>query len=101
MTPQTKLAMRRWALRQARYLFDAIEERLHAAEVRLREDIAGREGKPCRQTAPRAASLLERDSLAARGSETFEQWEARRSGFSSLPRKCREPKWPMQYRRSI
>ncbi len=37
-----KLAARRWALRRARYLFDAIEERLHNAEVRLRSDLEQR-----------------------------------------------------------
>ena len=86
MTPETKrrirlvadrwaLATRRLALRTLRYLFDAIEERLHAAEVRLREEIAGRKGTLVfRQSAPRAASL----SFAARGSETLTKWKERR-----------------------
>jgi len=53
MSPQTKrwirhvavackLATRRFLLRQARYLFDVIEERLHNAEVQLRADLEQR-----------------------------------------------------------
>jgi len=78
--------MRRWTLRNLRYLLDAIEERLHNAEVRLREDIAGSRGRAIRQTAPRVA-LLERDHPATRGSETYAQWEARKSGVTTVSRK--------------
>jgi hypothetical protein len=40
MSPQTKLALRRFALRWLRKLFDWLEERLYAAEVKLRNELA-------------------------------------------------------------
>ena len=40
MSPQTKLALRRFTLRWLRYFLDWCDERLHAAEVRLREDLS-------------------------------------------------------------
>lgn len=113
MTPETKLAIRRWSIRKLRLLFDWLDDRLHNAEVRLREDISGSarvslpDSKPAkdgsnpsarsniagilgghRQAAPRVAPPeREIHPQAARGSETFAQWEARCSGVTSLPRK--------------
>jgi len=102
MKAETKLALRRWALRQARYLFDAIEERLHAAEVRLREELAKARGARAMGSIPELPCNSQRPaSLASQGcpspnritdhesrvTESFAQWEARRSGFASLPQK--------------
>jgi hypothetical protein len=39
MKPETKLAIRRFAVRWMRKLLDVLDDRLHAAEVRLREDL--------------------------------------------------------------
>jgi hypothetical protein len=41
MNPATKLALRRFALRWLRKLVDVADDRLHAAEVTLRNDLAG------------------------------------------------------------
>ena len=45
MNPQAKLALRRFALRWLRYFLDWCDERLHAAEVRLREDLSNRQSE--------------------------------------------------------
>lgn len=39
MKPETKLTIRRFAVRWMRKLLDVWDDRLHAAEVRLREDL--------------------------------------------------------------
>lgn len=72
-----KLALRRFALRLARKFVDAIDDRLHAAEVRLRNDIAGKCGIP---SVERVATP-HRPQLPATH-ESFAQWEARRSGLA-------------------
>src|SRR5271157_1570518 len=113
MKPETKLAIRRWTIRKLRLLFDWLEEHLHDAEVKLREEIAGtlvrREEHPSaragstpaprsniagalggrRQSAPRLATpeVGEIHPQASRGSETFAHWEARRSGVTTVSRK--------------
>jgi len=43
MKTKTKLNIRRFALRWLRKLFDVLEDRLHAEEVKLRNDLSGRE----------------------------------------------------------
>ena len=40
MKPETKLALRRWTIRQLRKLLDFLDDRLHAAEVSLREELS-------------------------------------------------------------
>jgi hypothetical protein len=84
MSPQRKLALRRFALRWLRKLFDWLEDRLHTEEIKLRNDLSGRH-----QVSVAAASLTEKtdqsqDMLhrAPGRPETFLQWEARRSGVS-------------------
>jgi hypothetical protein len=109
---QIKLALRRFSLRWLRKAFDAIEDRLHAAEVRLREDLSqvsaergGRTTSPldsqggqptlCEpiQSNPRYAAVA--DSVAShngcrvgRSPETFLEWEARRSGVAPVSKKA-------------
>jgi len=39
--PETKLALRRWTIRKLRLLLDFADDRLHAAEVNLREELSG------------------------------------------------------------
>ena len=41
MKPETKLALRRWTIRKLRLLLDFLDDRLHAAEVSLREELSG------------------------------------------------------------
>jgi len=43
MNPERKLALRRWTIRQLRKLLDFLDDRLHAAEVELREEIADKQ----------------------------------------------------------
>lgn len=107
MSPQTKrwirqvavgckLTVRRCFLRNARYLFDAIEERLHNAEVQLRADLEqlGQNSRPQfgpsagaavvhRASVPHAAAPTETkfEKRNSKG-ETFTEWEARRAGFA-------------------
>ena len=87
-----KLALRRFALRWLRKAFDAIEDRLHAAEVRLREDLslagvvgAGRSLIRCGTSNAIVPSPVER---AASARETYTEWEARRSGVAPVSRKA-------------
>jgi len=41
MKRETKLALRRWTIRQLRKLLDFADDRLHAKEVSLREELSG------------------------------------------------------------
>jgi hypothetical protein len=91
MSPETKLAMRRWTIRQLRKLWDFLDEQLHAAEVKLRNDLSDRH-----QVSELAASSAEKtdpsqDMLhrAPGRSETFLQWEARKSGVAPVSKKQR------------
>jgi hypothetical protein len=101
--PETKLAIRRWTIRKLRLLLDFLDDRLHAAEVRLRDELS----IPVRVESPRT-SRSERQAVSSVGSveadeflcdrvrgrissgdqplraaqgESFEQWEMRRSGI--------------------
>ena len=98
MTPETKqrikLALRRWILRQTRYLFDALEDRLHNAEVKLRFDLEQRatcvtQRAPIRSSV--GAAIVHRPgelrAPAATFHESFAQWEGRRAGV--LPQRKR------------
>ena len=91
MSEQTKkkinLWLRRWALRKLRLWFDAADDRLHTAEVHLREELAD-------QQSP-AVSLVVAPPVRAKvalleaepAGETFEQWEARKSGITPKPKR--------------
>jgi hypothetical protein len=85
MTPATKLALRRFALRWLRELVDVADDRLHAAEVNLRKEIS--DGTLDRGAAVVGVSDLPDSLLLAkparqRQEETFLEWEARRSGLT-------------------
>lgn len=116
MKAETKLALRRFTLRWLRKLVDVADDRLHAAEVQLREelsDLSPQKGEshdprngsarpaghsahhsgtaqPGQQTA-RSAAIAARDAKpelpAHRHHETFAQWEARRSGVAVVTKR--------------
>lgn len=83
MNPAMKLALRRFTLRWLRKLVDVADERLHAAEVTLRNELS-------RMRVPQEASQYDpasvcgvRPTLAAPSEgESFAKWEARRSGIT-------------------
>lgn len=76
-----RLAARRQIVRWLRKLFDWLEERLHAAEVKLRNDLAE---KTVQTEPPSDKGAVVAGSLSApyKAPITFLQWEARRSGVS-------------------
>jgi hypothetical protein len=102
-----KLALRRFTLRWLRKLVDVADDRLHAAEVKLRKEIAARnpvvdaphgingsattEPLASREGSEEAAATLNpRQSTPT----SFQQWEARRSGIAPVvkpPRRKRAP----------
>lgn len=109
MKYQTKLALRRWIIRKLRLAFDALEERLHEAEVTLREELLtarscrelvnaarrpapaleGTAAGPDRRTVAKAESPdppRSRLGKPARAVETFSAWEARRAGVARVAR---------------
>jgi hypothetical protein len=100
MSPETKqrikFALRRFALRWLRKLVDVADDRLHAAEVKLREEIASRNDTvPVRVTAAGCTTgSTESPFRSAYGSaapartESFRQWEARRSGVAPVSKKA-------------
>jgi hypothetical protein len=82
-----KLFFRRLTLRLLRKLLDLADDRLHAAEVRLRDELAA--------PVP-GADMVKLNSGHAAGSnptagaakkETFQQWEAGRSGVAPASKK--------------
>jgi len=107
--PETKLAVRRWVIRKLRLFFDFLDDRLHAEEVRLRDELSlpvhvepSRPSRTERPAVPGVGSIEEDELLrdrvrgrlssgdeplrAAQG-ETFTQWEARRSGIAPVSKK--------------
>jgi len=85
MSPQTKLALRRFALRWLRKLVDVADDRLHAAEVTLRNNLSAggtsQTDKPQPEEAVRDNRSL--GVVSQRPSaESFLEWEARRSGIA-------------------
>ena len=109
MKYETKLALRRWIIRKLRLAFDALEERLHEAEVTLREELST--ARSCRelvnaarrpapavegtQTHPEPSRVAKAQSAfaprsgvgkPARAVETFSAWEARRAGVARVAR---------------
>lgn len=101
MKVQTKLALRRFALRWLRKLVDVADDRLHAAEVRLRGELSLRvpvessgitraEGAALQDSGAvkddefsidRVSGRIPRSGEPERSGETFSKWEARRSGL--------------------
>jgi hypothetical protein len=103
MTPQTKLALRRFALRWLRKLVDLIDEELYIAEVNLRQEIENQAVAPLRAQLVADGRNGTSDALVRRAiadqeattqepmvdqtkrrsqPESFLEWEARRSGFT-------------------
>lgn len=86
-----KLWLRRWTLRRLRWLVDLADDRLHAAETRLRNDLCGR--KPVGEVAapipakPAAARTCLTSEAGRPQGDTFLQWEARRSGVAVISKK--------------
>jgi hypothetical protein len=80
MKPQTKLALKRWAVRQIRKLLWRADEWIHSQEVKLRleaeQAVAG--------TVTRTPSKGRAQSVSVQQpGKTFEQWQAGRSASQS------------------
>jgi DNA-binding PucR family transcriptional regulator len=102
------LIVRRWTIRQLRKLVDVADDRLHATEVRLREEISlrvpvepARVARSERPALPNSSALqndefsgdrvsgrLPRSGEQERTGETWQQWEARRSGIAPITKKA-------------
>lgn len=87
MKPETKLAIRRWTIRKLRLWFDLLDDRLHAAEVRLREECAEKNSLAECAPVPPARAKTEQGNPLQPARETFTQWEARRSGIAPVGKK--------------
>lgn len=89
MKPKTKLAIRRFAIRWMRKLLDVLDERLHDAEVRLREECAAARAlvTPTRDRGDTVEVFGVGRVPPQRRIETFQQWEARRSGIAPVAKK--------------
>jgi hypothetical protein len=90
------LIVRRWTIRQLRKLVDVADDRLHAIEVKLREEIASRnDSVPARVSAAGCTTGSSESpfrgayesAAPVRKSENFQQWEARRSGVAPVSKK--------------
>lgn len=89
MKPETKLWLRKKALMVLRAIVWHADEWLHRQEVALREDLSGRH-----QVSELAAPSIEKTDQsqdmphrAPGRSETFMQWEARKSGIAVVSKK--------------
>jgi hypothetical protein len=102
------LIVRRWMIRQLRKLVDVADDRLHAAEVTLREEISSKvqvlneaAGLPreirrvnrIEQSPVRGfdSSVASNDGCRVehlKPREDFQQWEARRSGIAPITKKA-------------
>ena len=96
MQAKTKLALRRFGLRCARKLLDFLDDRLHAAEVRLREDLASHVVSVQQSLSLGHSVMGASKPSPARGEETgsmgrrrvsFAEWEMRRSGVAVISKK--------------
>jgi|ERR1051326_1606319 hypothetical protein len=92
MKTETKLRLRKWALMTLRAIVWRVDEWLHAQEVKYRKDlhVPGGRVTPL-QTAiarkrPTATDETAREKPPVRG-ESFEAWEARRSGIAVVSKK--------------
>jgi len=109
MNAATKLALRRFALRWLRKLVDVADDRLHAAEVTLRNDLVETQAPAQRAERPRVlrapaaneiaiqteppsdggAVVAGSPSVPYEAPNTYAQWEARRSGVATVAKKRR------------
>lgn len=109
MKPETKRALKKWALMTLRSILWRVDEWLHRQEVKFREQLLeestknvgrirsasaiGCPGESSRANVrmPRSFSLPtgehERMALQATSRETFAQWEARKSGVAVITKK--------------
>lgn len=84
--------VRRWAFRQLRKLVDVADDRLQAAQVKLRKEIAetqslaqeGYGANACGSTVVRPIPLPVLEQPAGK---TYAKWEARKSGVASVTKK--------------
>src|SRR5271154_3564878 len=116
MSPATKLALRRFALRWLRKLVDVADDRLHTAEVSFRNEISAKSssdgqgfvtivewkpehrgvsrtvGEPFLSAQDKASNCPTVTDETARekpiGGESFQQWEKRRSGIAPISKKA-------------
>jgi hypothetical protein len=83
MSPQIKLALRRFTLRWLRKLVDVADDRLHAAEVMLRNDLSQmRAPEDVSQYDPTSVRSVHTTPAVPSAGESFTEWEARRSGLT-------------------
>src|SRR5271154_6553092 len=107
MSPATKLALRRFALRWLRKLVDVADDRLHTAEVKLRGELSlrvpvesPRVAGPERPALPNSSEIADDEFRGDRirgrisgdrkpelSGENFQQWEARKSGVAPISKK--------------
>ena len=87
MKPETKIYLRKRLLMALRSILWTADEWLHAAELRLRDDIARSEGLPT--VVRSAAKRGPEDGARTPARVTFQEWEARKSGVnvSARPRR--------------
>jgi hypothetical protein len=81
------LIVRRWTIRQLRKLVDVADDRLHATEVALREEITARTVR----TEPLIdnGAFVEGSASAPYDTPTsYAKWEARRSGVAPISKKA-------------
>jgi hypothetical protein len=114
MTPATKRALRRFALRWLRKLVDVADDRLHAAEVQLRKESSDGQGfvtivevNRNEHAGARHSQAVDKPFLSAQDKasncptvtdetaqetpirgNSFAQWEARRSGVAPVSKKA-------------
>lgn len=94
MKAETKLALRRFTLRWLRKLVDVADDRLHAAEVQLRNDLSGaRDRQHPTLTALRTEDMLHQatgdqpSESETPHAEVFAEWTKRRSGGVPVAKK--------------
>jgi hypothetical protein len=87
MKPETKLAIRRWTIRKLRLLFDFLDDRLHSAEVRLRDECAEKSSLAECGAATSARVKTSQADPPHPARESFLQWEARKSGVAAVSKK--------------
>jgi len=86
MNPATKLALRRFTLRWLRKLVDVADDRLHSAEVKMREEIAV--AKVRTEPLIDKGAFVEGSASVPYDTPTnYRQWEARRSGVAVVSKK--------------
>ena len=83
-----RLAAHRTMLRWLRKLVDLADDRLHAAEVRLRNDLSPiGTAKAASHHDPTSVRSVRTTPVPSPRRENFQQWEARRSGVAPVSKK--------------